>query len=57
MHDPVYNPADHGKPVKIFSCTDEVLAAISCGLSYNRNEHEVDGRRCDELGRGLNLTN
>jgi DNA-directed RNA polymerase subunit beta' len=55
MHDPVYNPAEHGKKVKIFSSTEEVLAAMSSGLSFNRAETETDGKRCDESGRGLNI--
>jgi DNA-directed RNA polymerase subunit beta' len=55
MHDPVYFPEKHGKPVKVFADKDEVLAAMSSGLSFNRIDNEAEGVRCDESGRGLNI--
>lgn len=53
MHDPV--PLEHSRKVKIFSGTDEVLAAMGTGLSHNRTDNEPEGKRCDDLGRGLNI--
>ncbi len=59
MHDPLYNPEDHGKKMKIFGNKEEVLMALHSGGSYNSFEHayskeKADGRR-DELGRGIHI--
>ncbi len=56
MHDPLYIPEDHGKKIKAFSSTQEVLTALSAGGSYNWDHDEAkEGERRDELGRGLHI--
>lgn len=59
MHDPLYNPEDHGKKMKIFGNKEEVLTALYAGGSFNGFEHPhskepINGRR-DELGRGIHI--
>ncbi len=59
MHDPLYNPEDHGKKMKIFGNKEEVLMALYAGGSFNWFEHShnkesTSGRR-DELGRGIHI--
>jgi DNA-directed RNA polymerase subunit beta' len=59
MHDPLYNPEDHDKRMKIFGNKEEVLMALHAGGSFNWFEHahnrkSVEGRR-DELGRGIHI--
>ncbi|MBN2478851.1 MAG: DNA-directed RNA polymerase subunit beta' [Parachlamydiales bacterium] len=55
MLDPMYDPEKHSKKVKIFSNTREVLAALGCGLSYNRflNDFKDKREETDDNGRGL----
>ena len=56
MHDPVYNPEDHGKKMHIFRSTEEVIFALSAGGSYNWFDREyADGERRDDFGRGLHI--
>jgi DNA-directed RNA polymerase subunit beta' len=59
MHDPLYNPEDHGKKMKIFGNKEEVLTALYAGASFNGFDHPhskepITGRR-DELGRGIHI--
>jgi len=59
MHDPLYNPEDHGKKMKIFGSKEEVLMALHAGASFNWFEHphskeKPEGRR-DVLGRGIHI--
>ncbi len=54
MHDPLYHPEEHGKKVKVFKDTEEVLFALRGSGSYNWFEGEIKGRR-DELGRGIHI--
>lgn len=56
MLDPFYDPEKHGKKVKVFRNTNEVLLALGAGLSYNRfaESNPKDLRKTtDEMGRGL----
>ncbi|MCI0382564.1 MAG: DNA-directed RNA polymerase subunit beta' [Chlamydiae bacterium] len=58
MYDPIYIPEEHGKKTKVFSSMEEVLLAMSGGGSYNWFEEDEmfkEGRRRDELGRGLHI--
>ncbi|MBS0616334.1 MAG: DNA-directed RNA polymerase subunit beta' [Verrucomicrobia bacterium] len=48
MHDPLFNPEEHGKKIKLFGNKEEVLLALSASGTASMQE----GRR-DELGRGL----
>lgn len=52
MHDPIHHPDEHGKPVKTFRNTEEVLLAMHSGLSYNRSDDEPEGR-VDDLAQGI----
>ncbi|NGX46968.1 MAG: DNA-directed RNA polymerase subunit beta' [Chlamydiae bacterium] len=55
MHDPIYIPEDHGKKTKIFSDPDEVLLAMQAAGSFNWDEEIEEGKRRDDLGRGLHI--
>ncbi len=58
MHDPIYNPEDYGKPVKVFRDNREVLLALNSSGSYNwfdEKHQEGEKGRTDNLGRGLRL--
>lgn len=56
MHDPLYNPEDFGKPIKVFSSSDEVIAALKSAESYSWH-YEVDRfkERPYDMGVGLHL--
>jgi DNA-directed RNA polymerase subunit beta' len=55
MLDPLYDPEQHGKPVKLFSGSNEVLTALYSGSSYNFFEKHDANQRIDDLGRGIRL--
>ncbi|NGX39300.1 MAG: DNA-directed RNA polymerase subunit beta' [Chlamydiae bacterium] len=55
MHDPIYDPAEHKKKVKLFSNPEEVLLALQAAGSYNWDEKRAEGERIDDLGRGLHI--
>lgn len=55
MHDPLYSPEEHGKKIKLFGNTEEVLMALYAGRSFNRFEETTVDQRVDELGRGLHI--
>jgi len=56
MLDALYDPEQHGKKVKIFRDTDEVLMAMNAGGSFNWFENKMkEGERSDQLGRGLRI--
>ncbi len=56
MLDPLHDPELHGRKVKVFRDTEEVLMAMNAGGSYNWFEKPMkEGERCDQLGRGLRL--
>jgi DNA-directed RNA polymerase subunit beta' len=58
MHDPIYNPEEHGKKMKVFGNPEEVLMALYAGGSFNGFEHphvKETGARRDELGRGIHI--
>lgn len=55
MHDPIYNPEDHGKKISIFASVEEVLLAMQAGGSWNWEHESQEGERRDELGRGLHI--
>ena len=56
MHDPIYFPEDHGRKVKVFGSSEEVLHALFGGLSYNWFDDVSDKEgRCDDLGRGIHI--
>jgi len=55
MHDPIYIAEDHGKKTKIFANLDEVLLAMQAAGDYNWDEVVEEGKRRDELGRGLHI--
>ncbi|MFA6118655.1 MAG: DNA-directed RNA polymerase subunit beta' [Parachlamydiales bacterium] len=55
MLDATQDPEKHGKKIKIFRNSAEVLLALGAGTSYNRFEkHEPNSRKdTDERGRGI----
>ncbi len=53
MHDPVYNPEEKGKKVKIFSSVEEVLSAIH--ISELSSPEVKEGERVDRLGWGISI--
>lgn len=57
MHDPIYNPEQHGQKTKIFRNQEEVLLALSAGGSFNwfEGDSSKEGVRRDQLGRGIRL--
>lgn len=55
MHDPLYNPEDHGKKLKVFGSREEVLMALYGSESYNRFQAGGENGRHDELGRGIHI--
>ncbi|MCP5490798.1 MAG: DNA-directed RNA polymerase subunit beta' [Chlamydiales bacterium] len=56
MHDPIYIAEDHGKQMRVFGSSEEVLLALAAGGSFNWHEKNAptEGRR-DDLGRGLHI--
>lgn len=54
MLDPNYFPEKHGKKIKIFGSSEEVLHALSGAGSFNWYEGEEESRR-DDLGLGLRI--
>lgn len=54
MHDPIYNPSDHGGKIKAFADEDEVLLAMQAAGSYNWYEESKSDHR-DDLGRGIHI--
>jgi len=54
MLDPLHNPEEHGKKVKFFGSSAEVLTALYAGESYSYFEASSQ-KRVDDLGRGLRL--
>ena len=58
MCDPMYFPEDHGRKIRIFRNTEEVLLALSASGSYNWFETERKGKQKDKYeyyGRGLRI--
>ncbi|NGX57984.1 MAG: DNA-directed RNA polymerase subunit beta' [Chlamydiae bacterium] len=58
MHDPLFDPSDFGKQIKVFRDANEVLLALSASGSYNWEQTEVkegESIRVDHLGRGLRI--
>ena len=55
MHDPIYFPEDHGKVVKVFGSSEEVLHALFGGGSYNWFDKTCEEGRRDDFGRGLHI--
>lgn len=55
MHDPISNPEDHGKKIKIFGNAEEVLLALRAANSYNIVSDTKQGARRDDLGRGIHV--
>jgi len=53
MHDPIYNPEDDGKKVKLFKNREEVLIALHNSGSNEWKEGE--NGRIDYTGRGLHI--
>ncbi len=54
MCDPIYNPQDHGKKIKYFRSSEEVLQALYAGGSHNWEELPAKKqKRFDYTGRGL----
>ncbi|WP_420422477.1 DNA-directed RNA polymerase subunit beta' [Simkania sp.] len=56
MHDPIYIAEDHGKEMRVFGSSEEVLLALDAGGSFNWHEKDMptEGRR-DDLGCGLHI--
>ena len=54
MIDPLYLPEQHGRKVRIFKDSAEVLLALQASGSYNWYEDNSKGGRCDYL-RGLRI--
>ncbi|GAB4188541.1 MAG: DNA-directed RNA polymerase subunit beta' [Simkaniaceae bacterium] len=54
MLDPIYDPEEHGKKIKIFSSPEEVLLAMYAGESYHM-ENMQQGSRRDDFGRGIHV--
>ncbi len=57
MHDPIHDPEKHGRQVKVFRDTEEVLLAMQSAVSYNQVDapKEEGTRRVDDLGRGIHI--
>jgi len=58
MHDPIYDPSEHGGSVKVFRDSKEVLLALSASGSFNWRTMETkkgETERVDHLGRGLHI--
>lgn len=58
MHDPIYDPEEQGKKLKVFANPSEVLLAMQGSSSFNwdeKKEGREDGKRYDDLGRGLHI--
>lgn len=56
MHDPIYNPEEHGEKIRIFRDTAEVLLALSSGVSYVKEIKDHNGESQNTyVGRGLKL--
>src|SRR3972149_9008374 len=55
MLDPIYNPEEHGRKVKIFKHPDEVLFALWSSGIYNWYDASEYSERRDERGRGLRI--
>ncbi|MBS0629441.1 MAG: DNA-directed RNA polymerase subunit beta' [Verrucomicrobia bacterium] len=55
MHDPIHHPEQHGKKIKTFSSPEEVLLAMQAAGSYNVDTETTEGKRRDELGRGIHI--
>ena len=54
MYDPLYNPEDHGRPIKIFKDKEEVLLAIQASGSWDWRDLKPSAKgRIDYHGRGL----
>jgi len=56
MLDPIYPSEEHGKKMRVFSSSEEVLLALSASGSYNWHETRGDvDVRFDDFGRGLHV--
>jgi DNA-directed RNA polymerase subunit beta' len=55
MLDPIYNPEEKGKKIKVFGSSEEVLLALSAAGSYNWDPKRGENARVDDFGRGLNV--
>nr|NGX46487.1 DNA-directed RNA polymerase subunit beta' [Chlamydiota bacterium] len=56
MHDPIYNPSDHGGKIKVFANEEEVLLAMQAAGSYNWYEKsDSEPERREDLGRGIHV--
>lgn len=55
MCDPLYDPAEHGRKIKCFKDSSEVLLALHAGGSYIWENPEAKEVRFDFTGRGLHL--
>lgn len=53
MHDPIYDPEQHGKKVRVFESKQEVLTALYAGGSFNWLIEDKD--RVDHFGRGMHV--
>ncbi|NGX50573.1 MAG: DNA-directed RNA polymerase subunit beta' [Chlamydiae bacterium] len=55
MHDPIYFPDEHGKQIKVFGSSEEVLHALFGAGSYNWYDRSLEEGRIDDFGRGLHI--
>src|SRR3990167_7746178 len=55
MHDPVVNPKKAEKKPKTFANPAEVLMAMQAAGSYNIGLDAAEGKRRDDLGRGIHI--
>ncbi|MCB1115218.1 MAG: DNA-directed RNA polymerase subunit beta' [Chlamydiia bacterium] len=55
MHDPIYSPEEHGKKIKVFGSSEEVLHALYGSGSYNWYEKNDADVRIDDYGLGVHI--
>lgn len=54
MYDPIYDPENHGRKIKVYSSQNEVLLALRASGSYNWYDGKESCRK-DDMGRGIHI--
>jgi len=55
MYDPLHNPEEHGKKMKVFRNPEEVLLALKSSGSHNWFDAAAQEGRRDDYGRGMHI--
>jgi DNA-directed RNA polymerase subunit beta' len=56
MYDPLYDPEQHGRKVKVFRDSEEVLTCLAAGISYNFFDPTFEREGVHQpLGRGMHI--